>query len=126
MGQIVESPGMKYRHYAPESKCTLVYCENDLDQVFYLKKFIKEFQGNVVVIGFDEHKEKLLVDDDRFISMGNRNNLDYYAKNIYSALRRADEIKPKMILIEGVRKQGIGFAIMNRLLRTCEHNYFEK
>ena len=126
VGQIVESPGMKYRHYAPESKCMLVYCENDLDQIFYLKKFIKEFQGNVVVIGFGEHQEKLLVDDDRFISMGNKNDLEYYAKNIYSALRKADEIKPKMILIEGVKKQGIGFAIMNRLLRTCEHNYFER
>ena len=51
---------------------------------------------------------------------------DNYAKNIYSALRKADKIKPKMILIEGVKKQGIGYAIMNRLLRTCEHNYFEK
>ena len=38
----------------------------------------------------------------------------------------AIKIKPKMILIEGVKKQGIGYAIMNRLLRTCEHNYFEK
>ena len=126
VGQIVESPGMKYRHYAPESKCTLVYCENDLDQVFYLKKYIKEYQGNVVVIGFEEHQEKLLVDDDRFISMGDKNDLNNYAKNIYSALRKADKIKPKMILIEGVKKQGIGYAIMNRLLRTCEHNYFEK
>ena len=58
--------------------------------------------------------------------MGNKNDLEYYAKNIYSALRKADEIKPKMILIEGVKKQGLGFAIMNRLLRTCEHNYFER
>ena len=126
VGQIVESPGMKYRHYSPDSNCMLIYCEDDLDQVFYLKKFIKEYQGNIVVIGFDEHKEKLLVDDDRFISMGNKNDLDYYAKNIYSALRQADKIKPKMILIEGVKKQGIGYAIMNRLVRTCENNVFEK
>ena len=68
----------------------------------------------------------MLVDDDRFISMGDKNDLNNYAKNIYSALRKADKIKPKMILIEGVKKQGLGYAIMNRLLRTCEHNYFEK
>lgn len=122
----VESPGMKYRHYAPESNCMLVNCENDLDQVFYLKKFIKEVQGNVVVIGFEEHKDKLLLDDERFISMGNKSDLDNYAKNIYSALRKADLVRPRIILIEGVKKQGLGFAIMNRLIRTCENNVFER
>ena len=48
------------------------------------------------------------------------------AKNIYTALRQADKIKPEIILIEGVRKQGLGIAIMNRLLRTCEHDIFER
>lgn len=126
IGEKVESPGMKYRHYAPESKCLLVNCENDLDQVFYLKKFIKEYERNVVVIGFEEHREKLLLDDERFISVGNKLDLECYAKNIYSALRKADKIKPRMILIEGVKKQGLGYAIMNRLIRTCENNIFEK
>lgn len=122
----VESPGMKYRHYAPESACMLVNCENDLDQVFYLKKFIKEYQGNVVVIGYEEHKDKLLLDDERFISVGKKFDLESFAKNIYSALRKADKVKPRIILIEGVRKQGLGYAIMNRLIRTCENNVFEK
>lgn len=123
---IVESPGMKYRHYAPETNCKLVYCQDDLDQVFYLKKFVNEYQGNVVVIGFEEHEEKLLLDKERFISIGKKGDLESFAKNIYSALREADIIKPKIIIIEGVKKEGLGYAIMNRLVRTCEYNYFEK
>lgn len=123
---IVESPGMKYRHYAPETSCKLIYCQDDLDQVFYLKKFVKEYQGNVVVIGFKEHEEKLLLDSERFISVGKKDDLESFAKNIYSALRKAYEIKPREILIEGVKKEGLGYAIMNRLIRTCEHNFFEK
>ena len=122
---IVESPGMKYRHYAPETSCKLIYCQDDLDQVFYLKKFVKEYQGNVVVIGFKEHEEKLLLDNERFISVGKKDDLESFAKNIYSALRKADEIRPREILIEGVKKEGLGYAIMNRLIRTCEHNFFE-
>lgn len=122
----VESPGMKYKHYAPESKCLLVNCEDDLDQIFYLKKFIKEYEEDVVVIGYEEHKEKLLLDEKRFISIGKKLDLDSFAKNIYSALRRADKLKPKIILIEGVKKQGLGYAIMNRLIRTCENNIFER
>lgn len=123
--EIVESPGMKYRHYAPETKCKLVNCLNELDQIFYLKKFIQEYRGNVVVIGFEEHKDKVFVSEGRFISVGSKNNLEDIAKNIYSALRKADEIKPEIILIEGVPRKGFGIAIMNRLLRTCEYDIFE-
>lgn len=124
--EIVESPGMKYKHYSPETKCKLVNCLNELDQIFYLKKFIKEYRGNVVVIGFEEHKDKVYVSEGRFISVGTKNNFEDFAKNIYSALRKADEIKPEIILIEGVQKEGLGIAIMNRLLRTCEYDIFER
>lgn len=120
------SPGMKYRHYAPEAKCKVLYCENELDQVFYLKKTVKEYQGNLVIIGFDEHKEKIVLDEDRFISIGSIDNLNDYAKNIYSALRKADKIRPRIIIIEGVKKEGLGFAIMNRLLKTCDYDIFER
>lgn len=121
----VESPGMKYRHYAPETKCKLINCLNELDQIFYLKKIIKEYEENVVVIGFEEHKEKLYITDERFINIGSKNDLENFAKNIYSALRKADEIKPKIILIEGVPRRGLGIAIMNRLLRTCEYDIID-
>ena len=117
----VESPGMKYRHYAPETKCILINYENELDQVFYLKQTMKEYNDDVVVIGFSEHKEKLYLPEERFIDLGNRNDLEKIAREMYSALRKADKIKAKVILIEGVSKQGIGIAIMNRLLRTCEY-----
>lgn len=121
----VESPGMKYRHYAPETKCKLVNYLNELDQIFILKRLISEYNGNVVVIGFDDHKEKLFLDDDRFISVGKKNDLENFAKNIYSALRKADLKKPAIILIEGVPRKGLGIAIMNRLLRTCEYDCIE-
>ena len=124
--EVVESPGMKYKHYAPETSCKLVYCKDELDQISYLKKFIKQYDGDVVVIGVEEHKEKLYLDDERFISVGKKDNLDEYARNIFSALRKADKIKSSKIIIEGVKMEGLGYAIMNRLIRTCEHDFFEK
>ena len=45
------------------------------------------------------------------------------AKKIYEALRKADKLKPKIILIEGTKNDGLGIAIMNRLLRTCEYDF---
>ncbi len=124
--EVAESPGMKYKHYAPETSCKLVYCKDELDQIFYLKKFIKQYDGDVVVIGVEEHKEKLFLDDQRFISVGKKDNLEDYARNIFSALRKADKIGSSKIIIEGVKMEGLGYAIMNRLIRTCEHDFFEK
>lgn len=124
--EIAESPGMKYKHYAPETSCKLVYCKDELDQIFYLKKFIKQYDGDVVVIGVEEHKEKLFLDDERFISVAKKDDLEEYARNIFSALRKADKIKSSKIIIEGVKKEGLGYAIMNRLIRTCEHDFWEK
>lgn len=123
--QFVESPGMKYRHYAPETTCKLIHCKDDLDQVFYLKKIVNEYDGHLVIVGFNEHKEKIGISKEDFISVGSKDNLEEMAKNIYSALRRADKMNADLILIEGVQRTGLGIAIMNRLLRTCEYDIFE-
>ena len=121
----VESPGMKYRHYAPDARCVLVNYLNELDQIFYLKKIIKECGEDTVVIGFTEHKDKLFLPEGNFIDIGPKNDLENYAREIYSALRKADKLKPKIILIEGVKKEGIGIAIMNRLLRATSYDVLE-
>ena len=124
--QIVESPGMKYKHYAPETKCKMVYCEDELDQIFYINRYIRQYKGDVALLSFDEHREKIIVSDSRFISLGSKNNLEEIARNIYSALRKADSINAEVILIEGVKREGIGVAIMNRLLRAAGYDILEK
>ena len=124
--QKVESPGMKYKHYAPETKCELIYNEDEEKQLEIIKRIIKEYNGDLVVIGFNEHKNKISLPENQFIDIGSKENLEEFAKNIYSALRKADILKAKIILIEGVKKERIGIAIMNRLLRTCEYNCVER
>lgn len=121
----VSSPGMKYRHYAPNTKCKLIYSNNEEEQIFQMKKLIKEYKGNVVVLGFKEHEERIIVSQGRYINIGSKNNLEEVAQNIYAALRMADTVGAEIILIEGMEKYGIGVAIMNRLLRTCEYDYIE-
>lgn len=125
-GEKAESPGMKYKHYSPETKCKMVACENELDQIFYMKKVIKEFEGRIVVIGFNEHEEKLSHLVDTYLPIAPRKDLDEYARNIFTALRYADTFKADLILIEGVRKYGFGIAIMNRLLKTCDYDAIER
>ena len=121
----VESPGMKYKHYAPNTKCKLFYAKDEKDLIFEINKQIRIFDRDVTVLGFEEHKDKINVPNERYIEVSKKDNIEEYAKNIYTDLRKADNIKSKIILIEGVEKKGLGIAIMNRLLRTCEYDYKE-
>ena len=56
----VESPGVKHKHYAPSTPAKMVYSENDVDLTNYINNIIKEYNGDCVVVGFDEHREKVV------------------------------------------------------------------
>lgn len=63
MGQISEnekvlSPGMKYRHYAPKTKCILVYGE-DSERVIEKIKEISTSHNKVLILALNEDAEKL-------------------------------------------------------------------
>ena len=116
----VMSPGMKYRHYAPNTKCLLVYSENQDKLVDRINQEI-ELEKNVLVLGRTSNLEKYNTENK--LDMGD--SLEEISKNIFTLLRKVDSYKAKLVIIEGVKKEGLGLAIMNRLIRACEHNYIE-
>lgn len=119
----VESPGMKYKHYAPNTRCVLVDISNEQKQIDKINEII-EGNDNVCVIGFEEHKDKIKCD--KYIEISSKNNLTEFSKRIYTELRKVDKYNVSLVIIEGVSKSGIGLAIMNRLIRTCAYNIIEK
>lgn len=116
------SPGMKYRHYAPNSKCVLVYSNNNEKMVDKINELAKK-HNKVLVICCDENFD--YYDSKETICIGKKNNLDEISKNVFSALRKVDSFNPDIVFIEGVEATGLGLAIMNRLIRACEYNYVE-
>ncbi len=114
----VESPGMKYRHYAPKNEVLLVYSSNN-DTLCNLVK--ENLKGRTTVIGNSVLKD---IDCYKFINYGD--TLGEISHNIFHLLRIADQDNPDLIIIEGVPKTGLGLAIMNRLIRACSYNYIEK
>lgn len=115
----VESPGMKYRHYAPNTKCILIDISDEKKQINKVNEIVKE-NNNVCVIGFKEHKDK--INCDKYIEISSIKNLEEFSKRIYTELRKVDKYNVSLVIIEGVSKSGLGLAIMNRLIRTCEYN----
>lgn len=115
----VMSPGIKYKHYAPTTKCLLVYSEDEEKLVRTINENIQEKKA--VVICKRANKEKY--NAEYKLDMGE--TLEEMTANIFTLLRKADKYNAEIIVIEGVEKEGLGLAIMNRLLRACSHNYIE-
>lgn len=112
-----ESPGMLYRHYAPKTKCLLVY-SNDTNK---LKELIKSNLGDkTIILGSSKLSS---IPCYKFINYGD--TLEDISHNIFSLLRKCDTFDANLIIIEGVEKVGLGLAIMNRLIRTSNFNYKE-
>lgn len=118
----VLSPGMKYRHYAPSTKCIMVYSDDNEKLVEKINDTLKDYPNSLVISTSDnihKYNSKYILD------VGSKNNLEEISKNIFTTLRKVDSYNVDLVIIEGVPKDGIGLAIMNRLIRACEYNYIE-
>ena len=114
----VESPGMLYKHYAPKTNCILVYSS----KIDILKQLINDnLDHKTIIIGSSKLKD---IPCYHFLNYGD--TLEEISHNIFSLLRLADKYEANKIIIEGVKKEGLGLAIMNRLIRTANFNYIEK
>ena len=118
-GEKILSPGIKYKHYSPNTKCVLIYSKDNDKMVQKINELSQN--KNVVVLCKTKNLEKYNIPNK--LNMGN--SLEEISKNIFTLLRKADTYKADLILIEGVEKTGLGLAIMNRLIRACAHDYIE-
>lgn len=118
------SPGMKYKHYAPKAKM----------QTFIGKNFLENFTQALnnalkenLEVGILTSEETLKgISENIFVkTWGKRSDKNSLAKNLYSYLREFDRQKVDIILAEGVDEQGIGLAIMNRMIKASAHNVVE-
>ncbi len=110
------SPGMKYRHYAPTSP--LVLLEGDENCVI---NFLQRAQNaeHCTILCYDEELEYLRYE--RLIPVGAREDLAKQAENLFSALRKADTLDGDVIYAHLPKKEGIGLALYNRMIRAAAH-----
>lgn len=118
-GEKVLSPGIKYKHYSPDTKCVLVYSKNNQVMVDKINEIASKQKS--IILCRTSNMDKY--DNEIKLAMGN--TLEEICNNIFTLLRKADKYNANLVIIEGVEKEGIGLAIMNRLLRACAHNYIE-
>ncbi len=110
------SPGMKYRHYAPTAP--LVLLDGDEDLVI---DFLRRAQNaeHCTILCYDEELDHLRYE--RLIPIGARNNLEAQSARLFSALREADTLDGDIIYAHLPKKEGLGLALYNRMIRAAAH-----
>ncbi len=116
-----KAPGMKYRHYAPKALLTIVKGEEKkvTDKLLQLLKEDVEKGLKVGIMTTVKHKD--LFDKGEVICLGEADNNEEIARNLFWALRRFDELNVDVIYSEAFSEEGVGQAVMNRLNKAAGH-----
>ncbi len=107
----VSSPGMKYKHYAPKAEVTILDGSSD-DFCRYCKE---NCSPDDILMIFDKHDCEGL--SQKVIELGSTS--EEQAQRLFDALRSLDEIGAKKAFVRCPKKDGVGLAVYNRLLRAA-------
>lgn len=117
-GEKVLSPGMKYRHYAPEAPVTLL--GGNFDEIV---SYLRLREGKIAVIAYDEDVSCLrgaLPHQDVY-AFGARDDLARQAHLLFHLLRDIDKKHYDAIYAPVPPKEGMGLALYNRMIRAAAH-----
>ncbi len=108
----VQSPGMKYRHYAPQCPLMIISGE-ETDVMSYINSKATKSTG---ILCFDGEED--LFDKGQILVLGNADDAHSLSQNLFAALRRFDEMKVTEIYARLCRNDGEFLGVYNRLLKA--------
>ena len=116
-GERPRSPGMKYRHYAPEGDLTIVQGESEAVAADISRRYDE---------ALDQGRRPLILALEGHIpAYGRRRALSLgadeagMARALFARLRDADALGADVLFSEAVPADGLGLAVMNRLGRAA-------
>lgn len=117
-----KAPGMKYRHYAPRAEMTVVEgpLEKVVDKIGELAAARENEGHRVGIIATQETMDRYGYENVKCI--GTREDESTVAANLYAILREFDDDGTEYIYSEAFASDGIGSAVMNRLLKAAGHH----
>ena len=122
-GEVARSPGMKYRHYAPEGALTIVQGEDAA-----VARTIRRLYDEALAAG---RRPLILALTGHLAAYGDRRALPLgedaaaMAHSIFARLRDADAMGADALFSEAVAADGVGLAVMNRLGRAAAFHIVE-
>ncbi len=117
------SPGMKYRHYAPNAALTVVGGDASAERICWLydQALITGRNPAILVCAGCEGGFSGRV----VYTLGVEGNAESMGAALFEALRRVDADGRTDVFAEAIEPRGIGLAVMNRLLRAAGFHYIQ-
>lgn len=115
-GEKAASPGMKYKHYAPNAAVTIV----DGDDNEYIDFIKANADDKTAVICFTEMTQAL--SDYNIFPLGAREDSIAQSKRLFDVLRAVDDAELEKAYAPMPSAEGVGLAVNNRLLRAAGFN----
>lgn len=117
-GETAASPGMKYRHYAPNAEVLVAEGAPRKAASRIAREYdARAAQGQRCII-FATEQTRALYSGRQYVIIGDRKEPATLCANLFAQLRaHSDDVD--VILAEGLPEQGEGLAYMNRLLRAA-------
>jgi L-threonylcarbamoyladenylate synthase len=119
------SPGMKYRHYAPQAEMLVVVGDPERvrEKILAMADEARNQGKKVGILAAEEEQDSypgFLV-----AAAGSSQHPEITAQRLYALLRWLDTQQVDLILTEGVAPEGLGSAIMNRLSKAAGYNIIQ-
>ncbi|KJE94673.1 Sua5/YciO/YrdC/YwlC family protein, variant [Capsaspora owczarzaki ATCC 30864] len=120
-GHVPRAPGMKYAHYAPKAPVTVVEGSPQFLQSLVDAHHQQHPTSKIGVLATDESRGQYRADV--VVTCGARSDVASIARSLYDALRQFDIATPSVdcIYSESFSTDGLGAAVMNRLLKAASH-----
>ncbi len=124
---VPRSPGVKYTHYAPQAEMEVWIGQHgfNIGLAELLKNECMAFQGDgqrIACLLFQDTFQTVgELKNVRMFSLGDRNQPENAAHDLYAFLRTCDQEGITRIIAEGCTEEGAGLAFMNRLLKASGH-----
>jgi L-threonylcarbamoyladenylate synthase len=111
------SPGTRHRHYAPRASVYLIPQNN---QEAFEQQLMRLKRGGNKVGAITFSDDLNVLEATRF-HLVLSSSVQRYAQNIFRALRELDSLEVDCIVVESVAENGIGAAVMDRLMKAAQH-----
>lgn len=111
-----KAPGMKYTHYSPNADVYIVSGKKE-DVFQKINNLVVENQEKGLKVGVMCLSQNKKMYSGEVIGLGN--TLEEIARNLFDVLREMDKIGVDRVYSEAFTTEGLGQAIMNRLVKSA-------
>lgn len=110
---VVKAPGMKYRHYAPQSEVIIVAGSREKAAAYIYNHFV---QGDRVLC-FEE--ELPLYENFAPLAYGQESDVNTLSAGLFAALRELDDPTIHRVYARCPEGEGVAYAVQNRLKKAA-------